>query len=68
MSDLVAQGYDGAAFMSSDKNGVQAKVKNIPCTLYQVDVIMFHLPETYLKLFKSSHCFLVAVPEGKKFL
>ena len=27
LSDLVAQGYDGASVMSSDKNGVQAKIK-----------------------------------------
>ena len=27
MSDLVAQGYDGVSVMSSDKNGVQAKIK-----------------------------------------
>ena len=37
MSDLVAQGYDGASVMSSDKNGVQAKIKQISqcyiCTL-----------------------------------
>ena len=28
MSNLVAQGYDGAPVMSSDKNGVQEKVRD----------------------------------------
>ena len=70
MSDLVAQGYDGTSVMSSDKNGVQAKIKekypnatyvHSLISLFQVDVIVFHLSETYLIMFKSSHGFWVAV-------
>ena len=41
MSCLIAQGYDGASVMSSSKNGVQAKEKNILMPLTYTVVLMF---------------------------
>lgn len=51
MSCLVAQGYDGASVMSSSKNGVQAKVKEVcPNATY------VHCRSHVLNLAVSSGC------------
>ena len=51
MSALVAQGYDGAAVMSSSKNGVQAKVK-----VKHPNVTYVHCCSHVLNLAISSGC------------
>jgi hypothetical protein len=51
MSTLVAQGYDGAAVMSSSKNGVQAKVKE-----KHPNVTYVHCRSHVLNLAISSGC------------
>ena len=78
MSNLVAQGYDSASVMSSEKNGVQAKVKekypNVVCHCrsmclilpYQVDVVVCHLLEIYLTVFKNLPGLWEVVPGSKQ--